>query len=244
MENWRELACQTGISPVAVATVAASLPEADVLHAWSFEELLEYHTKFLLGHPGMLFGLVDPGSSDLIRIMPRRSKKRRDGRIEYTEDVPTWERRWQDTLRGVLPQWLSGTPLNAIGEGLHRHRGAKGRVKAVKLGRRFALQTASALGHGVSLVDRVIEQRNRDQASEILLSWLRIMAGCVREGFDDPDKLLLFWYLRRYAGLYPRVKVHKVFDDMVRGQLPTWQHLPGIDARRSAIRDLVRKVAP
>ncbi len=191
----------------------------------------------------MLFGLVDPGASDFIRIMPRRSQKR-DELIEHTEGVPNWERRWQDALREVLPQWLSGTPLNAIGEGLHRRCGARGRVKAIKLGRRFALQTAGGLGHGVSLVARVIEQRYRDQVSEMLLSWLRLMAGCVREGFDDPDKLLLFWYLRRYAGLYPRVKVHKVFDDMVRGQLPTWQHLPGIDARRSAIRDLVRKVAP
>ena len=242
-EDWRELACQTGISPVAVATVAASLPEADVLHVWSFEELLKYHTEFLLGHPGMLFGLVDPGSSDLIRIMPRRSQKR-DELIEHTEDVPNWERHWQDALREVLPQWLSGTPLNAIGEGLHRRCGARGRIKAIKLGRRFALQTAGGLGHGVSLVARIIEQRYRDQVSEMLLSWLRLMAGCVREGFDDPDKLLLFWYLRRYAGLYPRVKVHKVFDDMVRGQLPTWQHLPVIDVRRSAIRDLVREVAP
>jgi hypothetical protein len=243
IEEWRELAGQAGISPLTLAAVAASLPDAEILLSWSFEELLEFHNRLLLDHPGMLFGLVDPSSSDFIRIMPRRSR-RRNGRTENIEGMPDWEQRWQDALREVLPQWLSGKPLIDIGQALHRHRQADGRVKAIQLGRRFALQTAGGLGHGLSLVARVIEHRYHDRTSELLLSWLRLIPGCVREGFDEPDKLLFFWQLRRHdAGLFPRVRVHQIYDHIVHGRLAAWEDLPDIDARRKVIRVLIDDVA-
>lgn len=243
IEEWRELAGQAGISPLTLAAIAASLPDAEILLSWSFAELLEFHKRLLFEPPGMLFGLVDPSSSNFIRIIPRRSQ-RRDGRTEYTEDMPDWERRWQDALREVLPEWLSGKPLIDIGQALHRHRKADSRVKAIQLGRRFALQAAGGLGHGVSLVARVIEHRYHDRTSEPLLSWLRLIPGCVREGFDDPDKLLFFWQLRRYdAGLFPRVRVHQIYDRIVHGHLAAWEDLPDIDARRKVIRVLIDDVA-
>jgi hypothetical protein len=240
-EKWSELASQVGISPIVIATISASLPEADILLGWSFEELFYYHISFLVESGGMLFGLVDPNSSDLTRIMPRRSQKR-NGQIIY-EDVPSWERRWQAALREVLPLWLSGKPLNEIGECIHRHRGATGHVKAVQLGRRFAIQAAGGLGHGVSLIARIIEHQYQEQASQILLSWLQLISGCVREGFDDPDKLLLFWSLRRSAaGLYPRVSIHQIFHEIILDQLPSWQDEPDIETRRRAIRKLIDEV--
>src|SRR5690606_23783896 len=42
IEEWRELAGQAGISPLTLAAVAASLPDAEILLSWSFEELLEF----------------------------------------------------------------------------------------------------------------------------------------------------------------------------------------------------------
>lgn len=237
-EAWIELATQAGLSPVTLATLAASLPEVDAFDVWSFKNLLDYHIQLLIGYPGMLFGFVDPQSSDLSRIMPRRSQSI-NGQTVY-EDVRDWEQRWQNALQDVLPQWLSGEPLNVIGDFLHVHRGAKGHVKAIQLGRRFALQAAGGLGHGVSLVAQVFERKYSEKASPTLLSWLQLIAGCVREGFDDPDKLLLFWYLRRSElGLCPRVRIHQIFNEIVIGQLPSWQEEPDIDARRRLIRNLI-----
>jgi hypothetical protein len=242
-EIWSELAIQAGVSPVTLATLAASLPEVDNFQAWSFNNLLNYHVQLLLGYPGMLFGFVDPATSDLGRIMPRRNQTR-NGQVEYTEDVPSWEQRWQNALQDVLPLWLSGKPLNVIGDSLHAHRGAKGHVKAIQLGRRFALQAAGGLGHGISLIAQVFERKYSEEASPTLLSWLRLIAGCVREGFDDPDKLLLFWYLRRSApGLYPRVRIYQIFNEVVIGQLPSWQDEPDIEARRRLIRNLIGEVS-
>ncbi len=241
-EIWSELARQAGVSPVILATVAAILPEVDTFEDWSFKNLLDYHIQLLLGYPGMLFGFVDPQSSDLSRIMPRRSQTI-NGQTVY-EGVRGWEQRWQNALQDSLPQWLSGQPLNVIGNSLHTHREAKGHVKAIQLGRRFALQAAGGLGYGVSLVAQVFERKYSEKASPTLLSWLRLIAGCVREGFDDPDKLLLFWYLRRSApGLYPRVCVHQIFHEIVRGQLPSWQDEPDIEARRRLIRKLIGEVS-
>ncbi|WP_020483793.1 DEAD/DEAH box helicase [Methylomonas sp. MK1] len=241
-EAWIELATQAGLSPVTLATLAASLPEVDAFDVWSFKNLLDYHIQLLLGYPGMLFGFVDPQSSDLSRIMPRRSQTI-NGQTVYIEDVRAWEQRWQNALQDVLPQWLSGQPLNVIGNFLHAHRGAKGHVKAIQLGRRFALQAAGGLGYGVSLVAQVFERKYSEKASPTLLSWLRLIAGCAREGFDDPDKLLLFWYLRRLApGLYPRVRIHQIFNEIVIGQLPSWQDEPDIEARRRLIRNLMGEV--
>ena len=88
------------------------------------------------------------------------------------EDVRDWEQRWQNALQDVMPQWLSGQPLNVIGESLHAHRGAKGHVKAIQLGRRFALQAAGGLGHGVSLVAQVFERKYSEKslANTIILA--------------------------------------------------------------------------
>lgn len=241
-EAWVELATHAGVSPVILATVAASLPEVDTFEVWSFKNLLDYHIQPLLEYPGMLFGFVDPQSSDLSRIMPRRSQPI-NGQTVY-EDVRDWEQCWQNALQNVLPQWLSGQPLNVIGNFLHAHRGAKGHVKATQLGRRFALQASAGLGHGVSLVVQVFEHKYSEMVSPTLLSWLQLIAGCVREGFDDPDKLLLFWYLRRSApGLCPRVRIHQIFNEIVIGQLPSWQDEPDIEARRRLIRNLIGEVS-
>jgi len=241
-EAWIELATQVGLSPVTLATLAASLPEVDAFDVWSFKNLLDHHIQLLLGYAGMLFGFVDPQSSDLARIMPRRSQLT-NGQTVYIEDVHEWEQRWQNTLQDVLPLWLSGQPLNVIGDSLHINREASGRVKAIQLGRRFALQAAGGLGYGVSLVAQVFERKYTEKATPTLLSWLRLIAGCVREGFDDPDKLILFWYLRRSKpGLYPRVRIHQIFDEIIIGQLPSWQDEPDIEARRRAIQKLISDI--
>jgi hypothetical protein len=240
-EAWIELATHAGVSPVILATVAASLPEVDAFEVWSFKNLLDYHIQLLLGYPGMLFGFVDPQSSDFSRIMPRRSQTINEQTA--FEDVRDWEQHWQNALQDVLPQWLSGQPLNVIGNILHTHRGAKGHVKAIQLGRRFALQAAGGLGHGVSLVAQVFDRKYSEMTSSTLLSWLQLIAGCVREGFDDPDKLLLFWYLRRYEpGLCPRVRIHQIFNEIIIGQLPSWQDEPDIETHRRLIRNLIGEV--
>jgi hypothetical protein len=71
----------------------------------------------------------------------------------------------------------------------------------------------------------------------VLSAQLPLVSGCVREGFDDPDKLLLFWHLRRFGGLYPRVTVHYEFES-IRDQLPSWDNVGDVDVRRDHIRRL------
>jgi hypothetical protein len=150
---WRDLATNAGVSPFLLAAIARMLPSQETVTSWSFAELLQFQIDVFIHGPGMLFGLADPGSSDLARIIPRANRIVR-GRTVYIESVDAWELRWQKTLQNQLPLWLSGEPLNRIGTILKAHRGS-GTTKPITLGRRFALNTASSLGFSASLVCRV-----------------------------------------------------------------------------------------
>ncbi|MDY6825501.1 MAG: DEAD/DEAH box helicase [Thermodesulfobacteriota bacterium] len=233
LDDWREFASLVGVSPVVAASTAAKVPTPEAVSRWEFDDLLDFA---ILEVARQLFALVSPGGSGLARIIPRVRKK--VGRAyEFTETVAEWENRWRAVIPDVLRAWMSGTPVAEIGVALHRHRGATGHVKAIHLGRRFALHSASSLAHGVSVVVRVFEAVRGEAPCPELTAQLPLVAGCVREGFDEPDKLLLFWHLRRHAGLYPRVAIHNEFDRL-RAVLPSWKDVGDIEARRAHIRRL------
>lgn len=229
-DEWRELAAQTATSPAAIIDVAAAVSALAEASSWDFSQLLSFALGILLDRRGTLFGLIDPTSSGLSRILPRRQ--------QTGEDLITWEGRLSGALQEVLSHWLSGDPILTIGEALHKHRQAKGQVKAVNLGRRFAIQAAGGIGHGVSVMCKVFERKLDGVVPPHFAAWLELLPGCFREGFDQPDKLLLFWHLRRQAGLHPRTIVHRRFIEIEKF-LPQWADLSTIDDRRLAIRRLV-----
>jgi len=237
LDEWRELASLAGTSTTAVATVAARMPSEEVVRTWTEQDFVRYAISELVDVPGLLFSLVDPNNSDFSRIIPQSRTQQRDGTSAFTETVEAWEGRWQQALREVLPMWCSGVPIASIGAALHRHRGANSRVKAVQLGRRFSLQSASALAFGVSIIARVFEKTRGGCMPEDLAIRLQLIPGCIREGFDDPDKLLLFWIYRRDPGLFPRVRVHQAFDAL--GTITPWGSGVSVDERRVQLRDLV-----
>lgn len=233
LDDWREFASQVGVSPVVAASTAAKVPSEKAIAAWDFQDLLEFTLSEVARQ---LFALVSPGSSGLARILPRAGTGR--GRsFKFTETLEKWEGRWRAILPDVLHAWMRGEPIADIGTSLHTHRGATRGVNAVHLGRRFALHSASSLAHGVSVVARIFEAVRGNTVPSVLRSQLALAPGCVREGFDDPDKLLLFWHLRRYGGRYPRVAVHAEFEG-IRDGLPDWAEVPEVDERRGHIRRL------
>jgi|GEM_PF-2897690 len=233
VDSWREFASRVGVSPIVAASTAINVPSEKAIAAWGFQDLLDFMLKEVIRQ---LFALVRPRSSGLARILPR-AHKGRDSSFEFTETVEEWEDRWRAILPEVLHAWMRGEPIAGIGTSLHTHRGANRRVNAVHLGRRFALQSASSIAHGASVVVRVFEAVRGDNVPSVLRSQLPLATGCVREGFDEPDKLLLFWYLRHFGGRYPRVAVHREFEK-VRDGLPDWAEVHDLDERRSHIRRL------
>jgi hypothetical protein len=236
LDAWREFASLVGVSPIVAASTATIVPPSATVAGWVFSDLLEFAVSEVARQ---LFALVNPGSSGLARIIPR-ARRKVEGNYEFIETVEEWQNRWREVMPGVLSAWMMGTPLAKIGTALHRHRGAKGHVNALHLGRRFALHSASSLAHGVSVVVRVFEAVRGEAVRPELTAQLPLVAGCVREGFDDPDKLLLFWHHRRHAGMYPRVRVHDEFNHL-RGGLPSWTDVRDVDARRDHIRRLLSR---
>ncbi len=233
LDAWREFASQVGVSPVVAASTAARVPAEEKIASWGFQDLLDFALNEVVRQ---LFALISPGSSGLSRILPR-ARVRRNGVNEDAETYGEWEDRWRALLPDLLSGWMSGKPIAEIGTKVQTHRGVDGRLNPVHMGRRFALQLAPSLSHGVSVVIRVVQNIRGTAMPVILSGQLPLVSGCVREGFDDPDKLLLFWYLRRYGGRYPRVVVHAEFEG-IRDESPSWTEVVDIDERRGHIRRL------
>ena len=231
LDGWRDFAGQVGVSPFVAARIAAGVPAAETVAAWGFDDLLNFAIDEVTRH---LFGLVNPMSSGLSRIIPRARVRRGDA-YEFTESVDAWEQRWRAVIPEVVRAWITGEDVASIGQRLHTHRGADGRVNAVHLGRRFALHSATSVAHAASVVVRVVETVRADALSGLLKRQLPLVSGCIREGFDEPDKLLLFWHLRRFGGRYPRVAVHSEFVG-IEGALPGWAAGTDVDERRNHIR--------
>ena len=240
LDKWRKLASRAGVSNVAIATIASRIPASEVVATWAFEDLRKFATHEVIKQ---LFALVDPDSSALSRIILRKRTRKQDGTYEYTETVPEWQSRWQLVIREVLPLWLAGKPISDIDDALHRHRDAKRRVSAIRLGRRFSLQLAPSLAYGLFVVTRVvIEVTKGKHVPQVLMSQLPLLSGCIREGFNEPDMLLLFWHLHRIKpGLFPRVVVHQEFEK-IRGRLPSWSAETSVDERRALLKAACQEV--
>lgn len=227
LDTWRDFAGLVGVSPFVVARIAAGVPTAEKVAAWTFEDFLYFAIDEVAQH---LFGLVNPVSAGFSRIMPRGTNQNR----EFTESIDEWEQRWRIIIPELIQAWVDSEHVAGIGQRLHAHRNATGSINPVHLGRRFALHSVTSIGHAASIVVRIVQTLHADALSDLLKEQLQLVSGCIREGFDKPDKLLLFWQLRRFGGLYPRVAVHSAFSNIQR-DLPQWSRGIDVDARRQHI---------
>ena len=181
--------------------------------------------------------LADPLSSGLGQIIPRYSK-RKDNEKVYSEALEDYEARCQRVLPEMILAWVNGKPLNQVG-------GANPSLiqpkDAIKSGRRFSIQTAPSLGFAIRLICKVIGTAHKDQIAEVVQAWLNLTGACIREGFDDPDKLLAYWHMRRKVGpgFYPRVKMHLLFQQKLGGRLPSWSEVADERERRRQIAGLL-----
>ncbi|MCK6514466.1 DEAD/DEAH box helicase [Myxococcota bacterium] len=231
LDRWKDFASQIGVSPFVIARIAAVVPPAETVTQWAFEGLRAFAIENVTQH---LFDLVNPMSAGLSQIMPRAAKTQGKS-TAYTESVDEWEARWRAAVPEVVQAWIGGEAVARIGQRLHTRRGATGRVNAVHLGRRFALHSTPSIAHGASVVVRIVETLRADAMSAVLRLQLPLISGCIREGFDDPDKLLLFWHLRRVGAQFPRVVVHSKFAS-IQSELPAWSTATDLDQRRRHIR--------
>jgi hypothetical protein len=98
-----------------------------------------------------------------------------------------------------------------------------------------SIATRGAQNIGASGVVHVVETVRVDLFSGLLERQLPLVSACIKEGFDEPDKLLLFWHLRRFGGRYPRVAVLSEFV-RTEGSLTGWSDEADVDERRNHIR--------
>jgi hypothetical protein len=126
------------------------------------------------------------------------------------EDDPEKATKALKIIRGIMPLWTGGSPLIDIQPLLSLRK-----LEKCDTAREWALSLAPELAYFFGLVVQVYRRQQLVSSGQEPLLPLAFAAHgrCVRDGFDDPDKLAL----RQVLGpLYPRAAVHKRYAEIER----------------------------
>lgn len=221
-----ELAAKFGVSVAAIRGIVADLDwmADDSDEAATFDVLVDAVIGTMLKDEQRLMAIVDPDSSDLAQIVGGAPT---DGR---------WAPACLKVARDGLTAWMDGRPVCELDEMLIQMGLRKRRVPGLDLGRRFALQTAPALGGAASIVVQAVRTLVlADAGPSALASWMLLVPGCIREGFRDPDMLFISRELAARADYYPRVRIHEMLAVLGPHLTPTDPAL-GPHERRAQVR--------
>lgn len=111
-----------------------------------------------------------------------------------------------DLLKSILIQYVKGEPLSNI----NRMLSGKDDFCLTKA-RNFVVRLVPELSFGFGLLTMIIiEQAKQKGIDKTNLPWtIRALATCIREGFDEPDKL----FYKRNHKLRTRVETHVSFSN-------------------------------
>jgi hypothetical protein len=191
--SWEdELASSTGILDAAqIRSIAERLETVENLLG-SVSEWMDWGFDWLEEEPGRL-GLI---------ARPSRISSVLGKSVIGFENDPKKATAALKTIREIMPLWIGGSPLKAIQALLSPRK-----LEKCETAREWALSLAPELAYFFGLVVQVYRRQQQvSSGQEPLLPLAFATHGrCVRDGFDNPDKVALRQVL---GALYPRVAVH------------------------------------
>jgi hypothetical protein len=116
-----------------------------------------------------------------------------------------------DILVNTLIIYIKGTPLNKIDEMIPDSGNTDG-TPYLKKARNFVLKIVPELSFGFGIITMIILEKAKQKGidkNKIPMN-IRVLASCIREGFDDSEKL----YFKRKMKLLMRVETHEMFNKM------------------------------
>jgi hypothetical protein len=112
-----------------------------------------------------------------------------------------------DRILSLVPHWIGGSPLSELQSIVSTK--SKGKCDEA---REWGSRLAPELAYFFGLVAQIY-RRNLSIDNDVILPLSFATHGrCFREGFDSPDKFALHQIL---GGLYPRVAVHRRYEEIV-----------------------------
>jgi hypothetical protein len=195
-----ELASSTGILDAAQIRSIAERLEAGGEPLGSVSEWIEWGFDWLEEEPGRLGMVVRP--SRIVSVVGKS--------VSGFENDQEKAMRALKTIRGIMPLWIGGSPLKDIQSLLSPKKLGK-----CDTAREWALSLAPEFAYFFGLVVQVYRrQREVSSGQDPRLPVAFATHGrCIREGFDDPDKLALRQVL---GALFPRVAVHNRYAEIER----------------------------
>lgn len=202
-DEWQKIiALKNGVDPSVIFELDQALSITEILDPFpeSISEWVEWFFK-LLEDSNYLMVKIFTKDSTINQIKKAVGLKPNRPLSEVRSNLPV--------LVNCLQSYISGAPLNVINEQIPDVSQADNSGYLIKA-RNFVNRLVPELSFAFGLLSMVLTERFRIEGGnkEDLTLDIKVMASCIREGFDSSEKL----YFKKNAGLKMRVETHIEFE--------------------------------
>jgi ATP-dependent RNA helicase DOB1 len=203
--NWtKEISYKAGVDPSIIFELGDAIDEEnfDKFINSSISELIDW-----------FFGWMGSNDTYLERIFIKPSilgQIKRTVGLKYNLDYTTNEILERiNTLKVVLKKYIQGTPLDKINDLIPNSSRPDTSPYLIK-SRNFVIRLIPELSFSFGLLSMVIIEKAIQKGIEKdSLPWnVRVLASCIREGFDSSEKL----FLKKRNNLLMRVETHNKYN--------------------------------
>jgi hypothetical protein len=192
-ETWVEaLATETGIPSVIINDIKNSLSEINL--QMNTIEWVDFISKWLSEKSELSSKIIAVG--DLKSILKSKLKGQDSSYPELVSE-----------LSSLIKLWMKGKTVLSMAEWLGDK---KEKCKNI---RKFIIRLLPGISFVFGLFPLVYKKMNENNKSEVIIpAVFGSMAGCIREGFDCPDKLALY-HIKIKQELTSRVLIHQKYNE-------------------------------
>ncbi|MBS1776455.1 MAG: DEAD/DEAH box helicase [Bacteroidetes bacterium] len=201
----KEISYKSGVDPSTIMSLSKSIDEED------FEEFIAFTvSEFLV----WFFNWLKTDDLNFIGLFTKQTtinELKRIGGLTLSRDYPIEKLLNQlDKVVEITKLYIAGKPLKEIDDAI----GNSSDVYLTKV-RSFVLRLIPEVSFAIGLLSMVVTEKAKQrgiQRNDLPLA-IRLLASCIKEGFDSPQKLIY----KKNNDLAMRVETHELFQANING---------------------------